>query len=80
MLYCHLKWYGNDKLRRDKMKDRIDIYEKRSVDWKGAVVFPEELRKFMGMETGDKVVFMKAERKKKEDDGDIFIIELQILK
>lgn len=79
MLYYHLKWYGNDILR-DKMEDKIDIYEKRSVDWKGAVVFPEELRKFMEITTGDKVVFIKAEREKKDDDGDIFIIELQVLK
>jgi len=55
--------------------DKIQLYEKRNVDLKGAVIFPEELRKFMKIGVGSKVAFIEAEK-----NGNEFVLKLKVIK
>ena len=52
----------------------IEIYETRNVDTKGKVVFPEKLRKFMHISTGNKVAFIRADKV-----GDVYKIEIKVI-
>ncbi|MCD6572903.1 MAG: hypothetical protein J7K95_02260 [Thermoplasmata archaeon] len=55
--------------------NEIKIYQTGKMGVKGEVVFPQKLREFMKISTGNEIAFKTAEKK-----GDEYIIKVEVVR
>lgn len=56
----------------------MDIWEKTTMDEKGKIVIPKELRKYLKMAKGDKILWLGVKKKNKEKDEKYYLLDIGV--
>lgn len=56
----------------------MDIWNKTTMDEKGKIVIPKELRQYLKMVKGDKILWIGVKKKNKEDDKKYYLLDIGV--